>query len=718
MKKVIPLLLSLVLALSIFTLPSFGTDAATMIDDFEDGGTTLADGYWSTEFTTEKVSTTAKNGSKSLKAAYTTGNQWNNPAFQTASGTLGISVGDKTHLSVWVKTEATVTTASFGLRVRFVDGAGKTWYNYNTNLNYTDTNAGFVQVNLKLTDFLDYTDATGTVKYDPNAAGAGTINSIVFAPMFTEDLTNKFTMYLDDLSLTKESTAAPVSGPMIDDFEDGGIGYWSANYTEYDVDETVAKNGSKSLKLVKDNASQWPELHTATGGHNIGVGDKTYIAAWVKTDGAGETGSFEFRYQIVDSNGKKWYNYNTKLNIVSTEEDFVMAAAKLSDFMDFDTSTEHYDPTAEGAGIIDKFVIILNGTPTTTFTVWLDDIQLIDEASVVAPPTVDEGGGNEPGEPDEPIEIDPPTIDTTGTLTYLQDFEDIDNVADSAFNFEVETHGTLSLETDPANVHDGEQSLRIDFNGSAGYTSLQALCENLCGGKGVDLTDYTHLEIWMKTSVDVDAMMEDGKMKPFNVRQRFNFDGNWWYYAKDIYPIHTNEDFVQYRIPLSSLIDYSGLLPYDPEMYGAVPWMYQFDLTTPQTPFTIWLDGVALVKVDPSEQTDGFTVSFNSMGGSVVADQIVAANGTATKPADPTRDGYVFDGWTYDAGNGTYEAYDFSTPVTADIELRASWKAAGGNSGTGNEPPETYAGYALLPVMLVLLAVSGAIALRAKKSMK
>ena len=111
-------------------------------------------------------------------------------------------------------------------------------------------------------------------------------------------------------------------------------------------------------------------------------------------------------------------------------------------------------------------------------------------------------------------------------------------------------------------------------------------------------------------------------------------------------------------------------------------------------------------------------MSFNSMGGSVVADQIVAANGTATKPADPTRDGYVFDGWTYDAGNGTYEAYDFSTPVTADIELRASWKAASGNSGTGNEPPETYAGYALLPVMLVLLAVSGAIALRAKKSMK
>lgn len=98
MKKVIPLLLSLVLALSIFTLPSFGTDAATMIDDFEDGGTTLADGYWSSEFTTEKVSTAAKNGSKSLKAAYTTGNQWNNPAFQTASGTLGISVGDKTHL--------------------------------------------------------------------------------------------------------------------------------------------------------------------------------------------------------------------------------------------------------------------------------------------------------------------------------------------------------------------------------------------------------------------------------------------------------------------------------------------------------------------------------------------------------------------------------------------------------------------------------------------
>ncbi len=720
MKKVIPLLLSLVLALSIFTLPSFGTDAVTMIDDFEDGGTTLADGYWSSEFTTEKVSTVAKNGSKSLKAAYTTQNTWDNPAFQTAKSTLGISIGDKTHFSVWVKTDATVTTASFGFRVRFVDGAGKTWYNYNTNLNYTDTNAGFVQVSLKLTDFLDYTDATGTVKYDPTAEGASTINSITFAPIFTEDLTNKFTMYLDDLSLTKESTAAPTAGPMIDDFEDGGIGYWSGNYIEYDVDETVAKNGSKSLKLVKDNASPWPELHTSTGGHNIAVGDKTYIATWVKTDGAGETGSFEFRYQLTDSNGKKWYNYNTRLNIVSTEEDFVMAAAKLSDFMDYDTGTVNYDPTAEGAGIIDKFVIVLNGTPATTFTVWLDDIQLIDDASVVAPPVVDEGDGGDGGDGgDEPIEIPEPTIDTTGTLEYLQNFEDIDDVADSGFNFEIPTHGTLSLETDPANVHDGEQSLRIDFNGSAGYTSLQALCEDLRGGEGVDLTDYTHLEIWMKTSVPIDAMTEDGQVKPFNARQRFNIEGAWWYYAKDIYPIHTNEDFVQYRIALADLMDYSGFLTYDPEMIGTNPWMYQFDFTAPQTPFTIWIDSVALVKVDPSEVTDGFTVSFNSMGGSVVPDQTVAANGKATKPADPTRDGYVFDGWTYEAADGTFKAYDFSTPVTADLELRATWKVASatgdGTDNNNNDVTDTFAQYTLLPVMLMLAAVSGAVIVFKKK---
>ena len=63
-----------------------------------------------------------------------------------------------------------------------------------------------------------------------------------------------------------------------------------------------------------------------------------------------------------------------------------------------------------------------------------------------------------------------------------------------------------------------------------------------------------------------------------------------------------------------------------------------------------------------------FTVTFDSNGGSEVASQEVYYESAAAKPADPSREGYVFKGWML---NG--EMYDFSTPVTEDITLVAKW---------------------------------------------
>lgn len=65
-----------------------------------------------------------------------------------------------------------------------------------------------------------------------------------------------------------------------------------------------------------------------------------------------------------------------------------------------------------------------------------------------------------------------------------------------------------------------------------------------------------------------------------------------------------------------------------------------------------------------------FTVSFDTAGGSKVASQKVKDGAKASRPADPTRSGYSFDGW-YKGGS----KYDFSTPVTADVTLTARWKA-------------------------------------------
>ena len=81
----------------------------------------------------------------------------------------------------------------------------------------------------------------------------------------------------------------------------------------------------------------------------------------------------------------------------------------------------------------------------------------------------------------------------------------------------------------------------------------------------------------------------------------------------------------------------------------------------------------------------GVKVSFETGEGSKVDFQ-TTADGKLVKPADPTRDGYTFGGWFTD--EACTRAYDFSTPVTADLTLYAKWTKnavnPGGNGGSGS----------------------------------
>ena len=70
-----------------------------------------------------------------------------------------------------------------------------------------------------------------------------------------------------------------------------------------------------------------------------------------------------------------------------------------------------------------------------------------------------------------------------------------------------------------------------------------------------------------------------------------------------------------------------------------------------------------------------YTVSFNVDGGSEVAAQTVINGKSATKPADPTRNGFVFVGWYVDAEFTAPYAFG-SAPVTADTTVFARWSAA------------------------------------------
>ena len=98
-----------------------------------------------------------------------------------------------------------------------------------------------------------------------------------------------------------------------------------------------------------------------------------------------------------------------------------------------------------------------------------------------------------------------------------------------------------------------------------------------------------------------------------------------------------------------------------------------------------------------------YTVVFNSHGGSAVADKTYNIGGSITKPADPTRAGYQFNGW-YDASTGgnliAWPSGSYAPP-TGGITLHAQWTAytvtySNGSYG-GTIPSSTSGPVASLP---------------------
>ena len=87
----------------------------------------------------------------------------------------------------------------------------------------------------------------------------------------------------------------------------------------------------------------------------------------------------------------------------------------------------------------------------------------------------------------------------------------------------------------------------------------------------------------------------------------------------------------------------------------------------------IVLTGFVSCDGDKEEMKNYYTVTFDADGGTPVPEkQRVEEGKTAVAPSPaPTKTGFVFVAWTADGTN----AYDFLTPVTRDLTLRAKWQA-------------------------------------------
>lgn len=84
-----------------------------------------------------------------------------------------------------------------------------------------------------------------------------------------------------------------------------------------------------------------------------------------------------------------------------------------------------------------------------------------------------------------------------------------------------------------------------------------------------------------------------------------------------------------------------------------------------------WNPGVKNTAYIWGYATTYYDVSFDSNGGTAVDTQKNVQYGTtATKPENPTREGYRFLGWFTKDG----KAFDFSTPITKSMTLTAKWE--------------------------------------------
>lgn len=71
---------------------------------------------------------------------------------------------------------------------------------------------------------------------------------------------------------------------------------------------------------------------------------------------------------------------------------------------------------------------------------------------------------------------------------------------------------------------------------------------------------------------------------------------------------------------------------------------------------------------DVETPVNTYTVTYDSNGGTAVTAETVAEGETATEPAAPTREGYIFEGWHKDG-----LSWNFDTFITENITLVAQW---------------------------------------------
>lgn len=123
------------------------------------------------------------------------------------------------------------------------------------------------------------------------------------------------------------------------------------------------------------------------------------------------------------------------------------------------------------------------------------------------------------------------------------------------------------------------------------------------------------------------------------------------------------------------------------EGYTFDNWYYENDVYDFDTKVTKGITLKARWIKNGEDGTVGYTVTFNTNGGSSIANVNTNAEGILQKPADPTREGYKFAGWQLDGKD-----FDFSTKLTKNSTLTAKWVKDDSQPSGGEKTPKLNSG--------------------------
>lgn len=271
-----------------------------------------------------------------------------------------------------------------------------------------------------------------------------------------------------------------------------------------------------------------------------------------------------------------------------------------------------------------------------------------------------------------------------------------------------ETYGKLdqqtylgSIDTMPGeNItfkkYDTESGAKIYYyvetlNGTSGDTTYNG--KNYTQYKVIDLDYSTNTNLTYKEEFHPITGFTQGDSKPTlpkdgEVRMQEN---NYLYYTRNSYKLkfyNYNADVageggsVQYEAPLSGY-EFKPVYPamLEEGAYAFAGWyttagcyagseVNWATATMPASDVTLYAKWVPITHTVKTYQTEN---DLNNVGSELGTWTVSHGKTVENPPANPSKGEYTFVGWFYKDADGTEHAFDFSMPVTKDLNLYAKW---------------------------------------------